>query len=193
MSCRKKIAVRLAFLAMVLGWAVQLLLTHQVGQPYPALQMPAFAGSAGYRAGAVHIPRLEAVFTCDEGSVVCGQRELLGKIPDGMHTVIAKNVLRPPELEESSVSSAYLLFWRRVFPGMYAGAMNRQGGKIPPCFRAWLAQRGRELAPGRHVRRVELAWFEEVIPFRHEPYHDTKARFLGSFSIPLEPSPETPG
>jgi hypothetical protein len=79
---QSKTAVRLVFAVVALGCVIQYYLSTRLGEPYPSLRMPGFAGAGGYQDGKVHIRRLEAVFVTADGEAVSfSQRDLLSDFP----------------------------------------------------------------------------------------------------------------
>ena len=61
-SKRKRGAVRLLFVITLFLLGIQYALVETVGEPYPAIMMPGFAGHGGYESGAVRVPVMEVLF-----------------------------------------------------------------------------------------------------------------------------------
>lgn len=183
----KKVIIRLAFLAMALGFIFQCWITTQVGEPYPALQMPGFRGCAGYKQGQVGLQRFEAGFICEDGAAVFSQMDLFKDLPGSYHSFIAEKFCKPANLEKkfNLPLGVWQGCWRRFFPGLHAAEMKRRDESNPESFRAWLEQRAEKLMPGRQVRKVELTWFEEMVSFHHEHNCTGNRRLLGRLTIPL--------
>ena len=89
--------IRCVFLAIPIVCAIQYqFMGSRVGEVYPAIVMPAFAGSGSYLDGDYHVKRLEVVFiSCDSDEVFLTQRELLNQFPEGRHDRIAGSFFYP--------------------------------------------------------------------------------------------------
>jgi hypothetical protein len=169
--------VRLIFVAVALAFVVQLAVTAKVGEPYPALAMPAFRGTGNYWNRTVRAVRLEAKIVAVDGRTETVERAaLLGSLPTSAHTTIDIAFLRPyaaaeaarvragaaPARDPSRIApdrrSATTPLRFRLFPGLKLGARRRRDPQHVAAVRAWLAERARALAPDLEVERMELRW-----------------------------------
>lgn len=178
---RERRAARLAFAAIALLFVLQVVLIRGgAGEPYPAVIMPGFGGSGGYRDGEVHVARMEAVLVHADGETAVSQRQLLAPYPDSHHGSIAGLFLNPAPREAPPLRR-----WlrRTLLPGLAAG-QDRPGGRVNPSLCGWARWRAAELLPGARVRRMEIRWYRDTYrpgsrtPAAREP--------LGRMSLPLD-------
>jgi hypothetical protein len=156
--------VRCAFAAIMICCVLQYAVVQVLGEPYPAIIMPGFPGSAGYDDGAVNIKRLEAVFISTQGApVTFSQRELLAEFPDSLHNTIAQSFLTPlPKDQDFTVSASTRTGIRyQLFPGLEAGHVDRTSAANITSLTSWLNAQARRLVPGRIVAKVEIRWYED--------------------------------
>ena len=157
--------VRLVFVAAVALFAAQSHFIHRFGEPYPAIVMPGFAGSGGYRDGVVEIDRFEAVFVAEGEEYSFPPKVLLEEFPVSHHGAIASTSLTPrndlPQPVPRASRSARLR--DAIFPGYAARAASRNSPDSLASLQEWLSGRARVLVPGRQVARVEIRWFKETI------------------------------
>lgn len=159
------IRVRVIFVTTAVFLAAQTLYIREYGEPYPALVMPGFGGSGGYRDRHVELSRYEAVFITEQEEFTFPPQVLLGEFPDSHHGHIAAASLTPHK-ERRPVSAARSKFGRirdAVFPG-YAFARRSHGSPVYlASLGAWLRGRADVLLPGRKVTHVEIRWFRERV------------------------------
>ena len=165
-----QIPIRLVFIAIaIVCGALQYDLVNRLGEPYPALTMPGFHGTGGYRDGKVQVRRLEALFvTVDGEAITFTQRELLSDFPDSHHGNIAGSFLSPlPERATlSPAPSSRRGFRYRIFPGMNAGRIERTTADNITSLHAWIQMRAHILVPNRWIERVEFQWYEDTFEKR---------------------------
>jgi hypothetical protein len=189
---QSKTAVRLVFAAVALACVIQYYLSTRLGEPYPSLRMPGFAGAGGYQDGKVRIRRLEVVFVTADGETVSfSQRDLLGDFPTSYHDVIAQSFLSPlPKRTESSLAqSSRTGISHQLFPGWRTGILDRTSADQVTSLRVWLLRRAHTLVPGRKVDRVEFHWYDDT--FQNNSGHLTSQRQpAGVFSVRLTGGPQ---
>lgn len=184
-----KVAVRLVFSAVILACAIQFILIRTLGTPYPAIMMPEFRGSGGYKNGKVYVRRIEAVFVTREGEMISfTQRELLSDFPGSHHEVIANCFLSPlpDRCTRDLVQSPLSEITHLVFPGFRAGSLHRTAPENIESLRSWALYRAHQLLPGRTVKRIEFRWYQDI-------FQNVSGRLMmerkpdGAFVIPLAP------
>jgi hypothetical protein len=127
---------RFLFLSVAALLCLQSAVVSRFGEPYPAVVMPGFGGSGGYRDGQVELTRYDAVFVTADAEVPVPPRVLLSEFPESQHGAFAATAFRPRPDADSGNS-----------------------------LRDWLRTRAGTLLPGRGVRRVEFRWrWESVGP-----------------------------
>jgi hypothetical protein len=147
--------VRITFVAAIVLLIVQYDLYYRVGEPYPAIIMPGFAGGGGSDGLAVEHVRCEAVLYCTDGSQVpVSSNRLLEHILPS-HRRFACTVFR--SIDEENETRSGLKY--RVFPYLDQAQFERS----PDSLRAWLADRADEMAPGKQVDSVEFSWYRETL------------------------------
>lgn len=159
-----RLLVRLAFLFVVSIGIVQYPVRSLLGEPYPSLFMPGFAGAGGFAEWTVSAKSFEAVFvnsasqefTFDSG-------RFLSDFPDSHHGTISRFLSPLPEGQTwATLPSRREGLRYKVFPGLRQGLVDRSGCDKLRSLQAWLSQRGAELVPGEHLVKVEIRWFTEV-------------------------------
>ncbi len=156
--------VRLVFVAVVALLAAQSLFIHRFDEPYPAIVMPSFRGSGGYRDGRVEVTRYEVVFLAEGEEFSFHPKTLLEQFPDSHHGALAETSLRPRNEAPRPFSKRSWLhrFRDAIFPGYAASRTSRDSPANIASLQDWLRGRARDLVPGRHVSRVEIRWFRVV-------------------------------
>jgi hypothetical protein len=147
--------------------AVQCAFIHFFGEPYPALTMPTFSGSSGYRDGAVEMTQYDAVFISAGQEFSFTPNELLADFPDGHRAAIAANALRPTSDAAPTPTKASRIrrIQETIFPGFAAGNLSRNSAENKASLRAWLRERAESLVPGRPVSRAEIRWYRVAETF----------------------------
>ena len=159
--------VRAVFVVVTGLLAAQCAFIHFFGEPYPALTMPTFSGSGGYREGAVEMMRYDAVFISAGAEFSFTPNQLLADFPDGHRAAIAANACgrRPTHRPAPARLLEFAAFKRKFFPGLPPAtcrAVPRKtkrrcrpgcaGGGEPCSGAARLAGRDPLVSSGRNVR-----------------------------------------
>lgn len=184
--------IRALFAGAILLLAAQTFFIHRYGEPYPAIIMPGFEGSGGYRDGEVTLSRYEAVFVADGEEISFPPKVLLNQFPDSLHTTIGRTSIVPPEAtihHEPKGRSIEIL--HAIFPGFASRSPSRDSAGFRDSRKAWLKERARALVPGRDVSRVEIRWFLEKIRIvngqpqaTREPQYTLRVDFDGEAARP---------
>lgn len=160
--------VRAIFVAVIVLLAGQCVFIHFFGEPYPAVAMPTFSGSGGYRDGSVELLRYDAVFVADDGKeFLFAPKVLMADFPDGHRMAIALNALRPRDesLPASASSSRIRRIRDAIFPGFAAGHLKRNSPENRASLERWLRGRAQALVPGQTVSRAEIRWYRAASTF----------------------------
>jgi hypothetical protein len=159
---------RLIYFGIIIGFTAQMVLIPKVGEPYPALTMPPFRGTGGYRDGKVEIERYDAVFVTPDKEFTISTDRLLDQFPNSHHGSISgigftpikdKNELRP---QADNLLSNVRKF---LFPGYLLGWKNRTSSESLASLRDWLRNRAKILVPREDVIRVEIRWYRHICSF----------------------------
>lgn len=149
--------IRLIFIATITLLAVQTLFISRYGEPYPALVMPAFYGSASYQNGRIRIAQQEAVLVADGEQFTFPLRVLLNEIPDSHHGDMEFLIFRS---RSPAAPVAPAGRWEALKYALFPGYVTRDtSGGLPEnleSLRNWLRRRGQALLPGRHLSRLEI-------------------------------------
>lgn len=155
--------VRPAHVVVLLGclFALQGVFIRHYGEPYPALVMPGFRGSGGYRGHHIEFYDYRvALVDRAGGSFLFSPRKLFEGVPDSYHGALS-TALRPRDgsVPDRSRPGRSLRVW---FPGYAAAADSHE--EVPASLRTWMELRARRMAPGRNIVRAELRWYRVRIP-----------------------------
>jgi hypothetical protein len=160
--------VRAVFVAVIGLLGAQCVFVHFFGEPYPAVAMPTFSGSGGYRDGSVELQRYDAVFVADDGKEFSfGPNVLLAEFPDGHRAAIAANAMRPRDesLPTSAPGSRVRRIRDAIFPGFAAGNLKRNSPENQASLEHWLRGRAQVLVPGHTIVRAEIRWYRVASTF----------------------------
>jgi hypothetical protein len=180
--------VRAVFAVAAGLFAVQCAFIHFFGEPYPAITMPTFSGSGGYRDGAVEMTRYDAVFISAGQEFSFTPNQLLAEFPDGHRAAIAANALRPAgdAPPSSTKGSRIRRIQETIFPGFAAGNLSRNSAENKASLQAWLRGRAESLVPGRPVSRAEIRWYREAESFGADGTRvETRRTPDGTLIVPL--------
>jgi hypothetical protein len=180
----RPIRVLLAFTAVLALWALQpVLIVARVGESYPGILMPGFAGSGGYADGAVRIAWLEATFVGADGeAATLSARELLEGIPDSHHGILTQHVLAPAGGPERPRPARDRLR-RAAFPGLATGRIERDEPCRLASLAAWARPRG-AAALGAPPVRMELHGYVDTF---HGGGGTSRREPAGVRIVPLAP------
>jgi hypothetical protein len=182
--------IRIVFLTVVALLVAQSLFIYRYGEPYPAIVMPGFSGSGGYRDGRVEIMQYEAVFITEGETFSFPPKVLLEEFPDSHHGTIAYIALTPrSESPQTAQRTSRIARLRdAIFPGYGARKTSRDSPENFASLQDWLRGRARALVPGRRVSRVEIRWFLEKVRIAGTKFH-TEREPTGTLVIPLNGGP----
>jgi hypothetical protein len=185
--------VRAVFVAVIALLGAQCLFVRFLGEPYPAVAMPTFSGSGGYRDGAIELLRYDAVFVADDGKEFSfGPNVLLAEFPDGHRAAIAANALRPRDesLPTSAPGSRVRRIRDAIFPGFAAGNLKRNSPENQGSLEHWLGGRAQTLVPGRTIARAEIRWYRVASTFGGDgTWTESKRTPDGALVVPLQGEP----
>jgi hypothetical protein len=151
---------RIILVVAIVLLVAQNLFMIRFGEPYPAIMLPGFAGSRGYKDGSVKVARYETVFVADGEEFPFSPKVLLSEFPDSHHGAIAKSFTPPKQLRAKPQVGPIL---EAIFPGYTAWSEFQDSSANGASLKDWLRSRGRVLVPGRTVSRVEFRWFHEIV------------------------------
>lgn len=194
---KRRTLVRLAFLAAVLVlFPLQILVEAELGEPYPALRMPAFPGGGG--GVEEHLSRRSATASVKfaEGDRVrFPATRLVEHLPRAHRRPILQLAFRPaserspPPAEfvppDFGDAGALERLGKRLLPG-YVIAFRRRNHelRVPPETVAWLRRRIAAMFPGRRARTVTFRWSETDYTLSGRPAPSGRTP-LGELSVPL--------
>jgi hypothetical protein len=161
-SMSRRILIYFVLVAIFAFCLLQWHITNRLGEPYPAIAMPGFHGSGGYRDGQIHRVRTAAFFFfADGGSASFTQRQLLDEFPPSYDWFISCAILSPPREGEALRDEPAQRQGLRdlLLPGLHAGSINRMTWANRESLRVWLTDRSQALAPGRCADRFEMRWY----------------------------------
>ena len=178
---------RFIFAAAIVFMIAQSLFIHFVSEPYPAIMMPGFSGSSGYRDGRVELNSFDAVFVSGEEEFSFPPSVLLNEFPDSKYSMIANTSLMPPQ-ESPPVATGWL---RRIKDAIFPayGAASGQSPEAVASLQNWLRGRARVLVPGRAVSRVEIRWYRETVTVDQGRLETTR-KPTHTFTIQLDGAPQ---
>lgn len=170
------IKIRILFLSILLIFPFQLLFVYFFGEPYPALMMPAFAGTEGAKAdGSFESTRTDILIHFTDGQTEqVSQQTLLANIPDSHHGAIMRVMFRPTG--ESQTSSDDLsgdtalerFIQTYIVPG-YVITQQRDAFETETHTetKQWLKQRIHELYPHQTPHAVEFIYYTDTLQYAH--------------------------
>jgi hypothetical protein len=168
-SKRKRGAVRLLFVITLFLLGIQYALVETVGEPYPGVMMPGFAGHGGYESGTVRVPVMEVLFFDRAGHAhPFSTRELLSDYPDSFRGPMMDGYFRPlPDAsahdDHESGGSRLRRLRQRFLPNLYQGQRKRTTPENEASIREWLRQQTIRLVPGHEIERAEFDWFVDTV------------------------------
>ena len=168
---RRRTVVRWIFLAVLLTSAIQLFTGKKVGEPYPALTMPRFSGTGGHHDDRVDTLRMDVVFVATDGDEIpVSGRTVLADLPESQYTTITWLFLSkiPTESPAAARDRSRAGFRYRIFSGLNAGWLDRANRENVASLRAWVAQRGADVAAGSNDRSSRVSLVSGYTPHRRE-------------------------
>lgn len=167
-SKRKRGAVRVLFLITLFLLGIQYALVETVGEPYPGIMMPGFAGNGGYESGTVRVRVMEVVFFDRAGHAHSfSPRELLSDYSDSFHAAMMSYFRPLPGAsahdDHESGGSRLRRLRQRFLPYLNQGARKRTTPENEASIEEWLRQQTIRLAPGHEIERAEFDWFVDTV------------------------------
>jgi hypothetical protein len=162
---RRRGAVRLLFVITLFLLGIQYALVETVGEPYPGIMMPGFAGHGGYESGTVRVPVMEVLFFDRAGHAhPFSTRELLSDYSDNFRGPMMDGYFRPlPDAsahdDHKSGGSRLRRLRQRFLPYLYQGKRKRTTPENEASIQEWLRQQTIRLVPGHEIERAEFDWF----------------------------------
>jgi hypothetical protein len=165
----KRNAVRLLFVVTLFLLGIQYALVETVGEPYPGIMMPGFAGHGGYESAVVRVRVMEVVFF-DRGGHAhpFSTRELLSDYSESFLGGMMNGYFRPlPDAsahdDHESGSGRLQRLRQRLVPYLYQGTRKRTMPVNEASIREWLRQQTIRLVPGHEIERAEFDWFVDTV------------------------------
>ena len=176
LTLHSTIKIRILFLSILLIFPFQLLFVYFFGEPYPALMMPAFAGTEGAKAdGSFESTQTDILVHFTDGQTEqISQQTLLADIPDSHHGAIMRMMFRPNEERQAPPDDAWgdnaleRFIKTHIVPGY---VIKQQRGTFEPEAhmetKQWLKQRIHELYPYRTAHTVEFVYYTDILQYSH--------------------------
>ncbi len=168
-SNRKRRAVRLLFVVTFFLLGIQYALMQTVGEPYPGIMMPSFAGHGGYESGTVRVHVMEVFFFDRAGHAYpFSTRELLSDYPGSFRGPMMYDYFSPlsdgsARDDHESGGGRLRRLRQRFFPDLYQGKRKRTTPENEASIRGWLRQQTIRLVPGHEIERAEFDWFVDTV------------------------------
>lgn len=155
------------FVAAVLAQPVQYVVISRLGEPYPALTMPQFAGTMTDSIGRVTTRAVEAVVAFDDASVeTVSMGSLLAQAPVSHRPAIARfvfgvrdTVARTTPPEPTGLKQRLK---RALLPGLVAKYRLLEQPTADPRTVQWLGQRLHALYPSKRPIRASFHWYDDA-------------------------------
>jgi hypothetical protein len=167
-SKRKRGAVRLLLVITFFLLGIQYALVETVGEPYPGIMMPGFAGDGGYENGTVRVPVMEVLFFDRAGYAHrFSTRELLSDYPESFLPPMIEYFRPLPDAsahdDHESGGSRLRRLRQRFLPYLYQGKRKRATPENEASIQEWLRQQTIRLVPGHEIERAEFHWFVDTV------------------------------
>jgi hypothetical protein len=161
-----------------------------LGEPYPALVMPGFAGTRTDEEGVISTTRIAIEVRFVDGLHV--ERPTVaaffGRMPSSILAVVAANVLRHSRVEKGTARNGMKYRVRATFmPSRARRAERRANGNQPtPAIIEWTRARVSALYPDRVANAVVVNWLSERYAVRDRSLEYIEQVPLDSFEVPLQ-------
>jgi hypothetical protein len=192
LSERAKRRVRLGVLVLTVLFVVQLGYVNVAEEPYPAIMMPRFswAGPAGSMNVDIMVPEIVMSYA-DGTSRTITQKELLGDVPTGHHSIIMNNIMSPlpATLPTRRAPPNKLEPPASLFRGYNLARVSRQQPEHVQSLRTWLAERARAFHQGAPPRQCVVRWYDDTFSYDTQRSADTGRlgrRLTGTFVLDLD-------
>jgi hypothetical protein len=159
--------IQLLFVAVAIVFPFQYWFAKHVTEPYPALLLPSFKGTAVNEAGEFAFESADVVVAFGDGaSQTVSLRTLFADAPSSQFKAMAKIALKPkragsppprlrtPGLEDMIPGYVLSQIRHYYWSGVELGTVN------------WIRGRIKALFPNRTVLRVDVVWYTEVCILR---------------------------
>lgn len=160
-SARRRVLVRLVFLAVVALLVAQLAFAYLAEEPYPSFVYPSFPGAPD-DPGPQRVlePSLVVRFSEPDGTVEVSYQELLAPAPGVVADAIAYTALapRPSSAHPRTTRGQFRLFLKQ--PTFTRRARTQSAELRDRTTVAWLRNRLAQLYPGASPRSVVIRWDE---------------------------------
>jgi hypothetical protein len=163
--------------------------TSVLGEPYPALIMPAFDGRVTTSDGKIPAESVGVVVTFADGTVEpLPLRTLFARAPSSHIIAMAQIALKPKPprpLDRPPDPWWRALIKQYVVPGLALRAARTQYWSGPdPRTVAWLRARMQEVFPGRRASEVRVEWYSDTYEWRGDRWQRQRNRTT-SLTVPL--------
>ena len=162
MTGRGKALVRAVFIAAPLYVLAQHVVTNHIGEPYPAIALPAFGGQVLDSGGEQRViaPRMTVTFT--DGTRAPLDHNVLFADVGSLRLTLAKRVFLDGRSVDGVVqpqerSGLVDLFVHGARPGMTYAVHGRPITQNPG-FLSWLRDRLAQIYPGRTATELHVRW-----------------------------------
>jgi len=152
--------IKLLFAAVILWQPLQYMIAAKFGEPYPALIMPAFAGTMTDGDGNIRLRnvRCKILFQGDEVAWLPAH-ELLSPA-NGHDAAIVSHMFGPSSATANPWPSGSLK--ARLFPGRALSRARSAQKELDPQTKDWLERRLNNLYPSRRPETITFIWYEDV-------------------------------
>jgi len=158
---RRKNAIRLLFATVILSQLAEYMIRSKYGEPYPALNMPSFAGTLTDLDGNVRFTNVKCKVLFRDGHVAWASvADLMPEAPSPHRDPIVSHMFGLPSPNPQSVVLGTLK--ARVFPGKVAARARDRQKELDPHTKAWLRQRLQSLYPSEAPVAIAFIWYENV-------------------------------
>lgn len=185
-------ALFLVTFAVLLG---QHFFVSVVGQPYPAIVMPAFNGNEDFRHGQLVVTRYEIVLGTSLGESFCDPSQLLASFPRAYHSTILSHCfafhLPLPAEDRSSKKHGrarpHILYSVSdlLFPGFSRSRCVSNDESKRESFKEWLINNVSSVVTDDEVAYIEFRQYASNVAIDH-PGHVTSDALVAMFRIYFE-------
>jgi len=177
------------FAAAILAQPLQYVIVSRLGEPYPALTMPQFAGTMTDANGRVRTRTVEAEVTFDDASVEwVSMGSLLAQAPLSHRPAIARFVFGVRDtLASATPPSATNLkqrIKRALFPGLVAKYRLLEQTTADPRTVQWLERRLRTLYPAKRPLNANFHWYDDAYQLGTKSPERSR-QLIGSYDVDL--------
>jgi hypothetical protein len=165
--------IRLLFAAVILWQPIQYLIAVRFGEPYPALIMPAFAGTLVDREGNIRFGDVKCKVLLQDGrTTLLSAYDLLSVAPSAHHGAIMAHMFSPPAPPIDPWPAGSLK--ARLFPGRALSRIRKTQNILDPQTKDWLKHRLETIYPGEEPESITFVWYEDVFNVKQVPPKSTQ-------------------